>query len=72
MFKDKSKIDYSVYTVTDTDICPRGRLIETVSEAIRGGSGLVQLREKDITTREFYAEAMELKKSATRREYLCS
>lgn len=62
MFKDKNKIDYSVYTVTDTDICPRGRLIATVSEAIRGGSGLIQLREKDITTREFYAEAMELKK----------
>lgn len=52
---------YSVYLVTDTDMCPRENLIRVVDEAIRGGVTLVQLREKDISTREFYAEAMALK-----------
>jgi len=53
---------YSVYLVTDTDMCPRENLLTVVGEAIRGGVTTVQLREKDISTREFYAEALALKK----------
>ena len=53
-----SKIDYSTYLVTDTDMCPREKLIDVVGEAIRGGVTLIQLREKEISTREFYNEAV--------------
>lgn len=56
-----SKIDYSTYLVTDTDMCPREKLIDVVGEAIRGGVTLIQLREKEISTREFYNEAVLLK-----------
>lgn len=53
---------YSTYLVTDTDMCPRENLISVVEEAIMGGVTLVQLREKDISTREFLNEAIALKK----------
>lgn len=56
-----NKIDYSTYLVTDTDMCPREKLEEVVGEAIRGGVTLVQLREKEISTRDFYNEAVALK-----------
>lgn len=56
-----SKIDYSTYLVTDTDMCPREKLIDVVGGAIRGGVTLIQLREKEISTREFYNEAVLLK-----------
>lgn len=55
-------IDYGTYLVTDTDMCPREKLVDTVTEAIKGGVSIVQLREKEISTREFYNEALELKK----------
>ena len=56
-----NNIDYSTYLVTDTDMCPREKLADVVGEAIRGGVTLVQLREKDISTRDFYNEAVLLK-----------
>lgn len=61
-----NKIDYNTYLVTDTDMCPRENLIDVVSEAIRGGVTLVQLREKEISTREFYSEAVLLKELCKR------
>lgn len=55
-------VNYSLYLVTDRDIL-RGRdLVAAVADAIRGGVTLVQLREKDITSREFYELAVTLKK----------
>ncbi len=42
-------------------MCPREKLADVVGEAIRGGVTLVQLREKDISTRDFYNEAVLLK-----------
>lgn len=59
---DKKNIDYSLYLVTDTDLCPREDLLDTVLNAINGGVSLVQLREKDISSREFYNEALAIKK----------
>lgn len=56
------KINYELYLVTDTNICPREKLVSVTESAIKGGVTLVQLREKDISTREFFAEASELKK----------
>ena len=56
-----NNIDYSTYLVTDTDMCPRENLIQVVGEAVRGGVTLIQLREKNISTRDFYNEALALK-----------
>lgn len=53
---------YALYLVTDTGICPRENLLTCVEEAILGGVTMVQLREKDISSRAFYEEAVALKK----------
>ena len=57
---------YSLYLVTDTDLCPRGKLLDVVEAAIRGGVTLVQLREKEISSRAFYEEARALKQITDR------
>lgn len=50
-----------VYLVADAASCaPRG-LAEVVQAAVRGGVGCVQLREKNLPTREFVARASMLK-----------
>ena len=57
----KSNIDYKLYLVTDRGIL-KGRDITTaVEDAIKGGATLVQLREKDITTNDFYKVALKVK-----------
>ncbi|KAL1917393.1 uncharacterized protein VTP21DRAFT_5049 [Calcarisporiella thermophila] len=49
-----SKIDYSLYLVTDSGLLPPGRdLPTTVAQAIEGGVTLVQLREKNLDTAHF-------------------
>ena len=48
--------------MTDRSLC-RGRpLQEVVLQALRGGAAYVQLREKEISTREFVEEAVAIKK----------
>lgn len=55
--------DYSLYLVTDRALAQAmGRTTcEVVREAVDGGVTMVQLREKECTTREFIAEARLLK-----------
>ncbi|VBB06971.1 thiamine phosphate synthase [Lucifera butyrica] len=57
----KSGIDYSLYLVTDRQLLAGKDLLATVEQAIRGGVTLVQLREKELCTREFYHWAQRLK-----------
>ncbi|SHI84059.1 thiamine-phosphate diphosphorylase [Clostridium cavendishii DSM 21758] len=57
----KDNVDYSLYLVTDRKILKDRDLNKSVTEAIEGGVRLVQLREKDIDTRDFYNVAKELK-----------
>ncbi|MBF0649431.1 thiamine phosphate synthase [Dysgonomonas sp. GY75] len=53
--------DLSLYLVTDRSLS-LGRPLETVvEEAVRGGVTMVQLREKDASTLDFYNLAMKLK-----------
>lgn len=61
-----NKPDYSLYLVTDTDMCKRENLLDVTEKAIKGGVTMVQLREKDISSREFYTEAIEMKKLCQR------
>lgn len=59
---NKQNTEYSLYLVTDTALCPREKLLDCVEAAIRGGVTMVQLREKEISTRAFYEEAEALKR----------
>lgn len=53
--------DLSLYLVTDRTLSLSRPLEEVVEKAVKGGVTMVQLREKDCTTREFYDLAMQLK-----------
>lgn len=59
---EKNKVDYSIYLVTDRDILKGRNLEDAVEEAILGGTTLIQLREKDSSSLEFYNIAMNVKK----------
>lgn len=54
-------VDYSLYLVTDRGILKGRDLFQAVEEAIKGGVTLVQLREKDISSRDFYHIALKIK-----------
>jgi thiamine-phosphate pyrophosphorylase len=49
--------DLSVYLVTDRALCLGRDLMAVVAEAVAGGAGVVQLREKEADTRDFVALA---------------
>lgn len=50
----KPNIDYSLYLCTDRGLMNCKTIEESVEQAIAGGVTVVQLREKDCSTREFY------------------
>ena len=58
---DKSMIDYTLYLVTDRELMSCKTIEESVSLAIDGGVSVVQLREKNCSSREFYELALRLK-----------
>lgn len=55
------EVDYTLYLVTDRELLKNRSLTKAVEEAILGGVTLVQVREKDISTSEFYKVASEIK-----------
>lgn len=57
----KAKIDYSIYLVTDRDLMSTETLEEAVEQAIVGGCTLVQLREKECSSLDFYNTAVKVK-----------
>jgi thiamine-phosphate pyrophosphorylase len=54
-------VDYSLYLVTDRGILGDRDLFKAVEAAIKGGVTVVQLREKDISSLDFYNIAVKLK-----------
>ena len=54
-------IDYSLYLVTDRGLARGRTTLEIVSAAVDGGTSVVQLREKDCSTRDFIEQALILK-----------
>ena len=56
------KIDYSIYLVAGSENAREGKLLSSIDEAIQGGCSMVQLREKDASSRDFYYTAVEVKK----------
>jgi thiamine-phosphate pyrophosphorylase len=57
----KRPVDWGLYLVTDRDLAGTRPLDELVWAAVRGGATVVQLREKECTTREFIQLAREIK-----------
>lgn len=53
-FINKNSVDYTLYFCTDRGLMSCRTIEESVERAIAGGAGVVQLREKDCTSREFY------------------
>jgi thiamine-phosphate pyrophosphorylase len=54
-------IDYSLYLVTDRGLARGRTTLEIVKTAVYGGTTVVQLREKDCSTREFIEQAYSIK-----------
>lgn len=59
---DKNKVDYSLYLCTDRSIMTAPTLEQAVTESIKGGCTVIQLREKHCTSREFYNLALSIKR----------
>jgi thiamine-phosphate pyrophosphorylase len=60
-------IDFSLYLISDRQALPKGReLLATVEQALQGGVGAVQLRDKDLPSCERLALACQLR-TLTRR-----
>lgn len=63
----QARVDFKLYLISDRLGLPPGRsLVEAVAAALAGGVRAVQLREKDLSPRELYALALELR-TLTRR-----
>ena len=58
---NKKDIDYSVYLVTDSRGKSEAEFLNIIEEAIQGGTTVVQLREKDASTKDFYNLALKVK-----------
>lgn len=50
-------VDYTLYVCTDRGLMSSPTIEESVEQAILGGCTVVQLREKDCSSREFYETA---------------
>jgi len=59
--KPKRPVDYTLYLVTDRDLSLGRSHVEVVAAAVKGGVSCVQLREKNLDSRDFVDEARKLK-----------
>lgn len=62
----KRKIDYTLYLCTDRGLMSTETLEEAVEQAILGGCTLVQIREKECSSLEFYRAAASVKRVTDR------
>ncbi|MFA8300427.1 MAG: thiamine phosphate synthase [Hyphomicrobiales bacterium] len=58
-----NNIDLSLYLVTDRGLSLDRPIEYVVEEAVKGGVTVVQLREKNITSKEFYNLALSIKET---------
>lgn len=57
----KPKLDLSVYLITDPRLCAERGVVETVLAAVRGGVGIVQLRDKQASDAALIRQGRALK-----------
>lgn len=62
----KPNIDYTLYLVTDREIMSTEKLGTAVEQAILGGCTVVQLREKNCSSLEFFEMAIKIKEITDR------
>jgi len=62
----ENNVDFNLYLITDRNQTGGLRLIDVVEEALKGGVKGVQLREKDLSSRELYELAYEMRKLTAR------
>lgn len=55
-------IDFNLYLITDRQQTGSVRLVDVVEDALKGGVRGVQLREKDLSSRELYELAYDIRK----------
>jgi thiamine-phosphate pyrophosphorylase len=55
-------LDFSLYLITDRHLCVDASLLEAAEMALKGGVKAIQLREKDLRTRELLRLAYDLRK----------
>ena len=53
----KPEVDYTLYLVTDRELMSSASVEESVTQAIAGGCTVIQLREKSLSSRDFYEVA---------------
>ena len=63
---DSPWIDFTLYLITDRIQAMEHPLAYVVEEALKGGVRAVQLREKDLSTKELYEVAQELRRVTAR------
>ena len=63
---DSPWIDFTLYLITDRKQTGGRNLNFVIEEALRGGVRAVQLREKDLSSKELYEMAYELRKLTAR------
>ena len=57
----KGNVDYSLYLCTDRGLMTSPTIEDSVEQALKGGATVIQLREKDCSSREFYELALRVK-----------
>ena len=57
----KCDVDYTLYLCTDRDLMSTDTLEEAVTQAIEGGCTVIQLREKDCSSLDFYRTALNIR-----------
>jgi thiamine-phosphate pyrophosphorylase len=62
----KTQIDWSLYGIVDRQWVDDESLERTTEALIRGGAGIVQYRDKESETRDFYQMASRLRKVTSR------
>jgi thiamine-phosphate pyrophosphorylase len=60
------RIDFNLYLITNQRACGWRDLMPVVEEALKGGVKAVQLREKDLSSRELYELAQEMRDITSR------
>ncbi len=58
---NKKDLDYSLYLVTDRNLTLGRDLLDIIEEAILGGTTMIQLREKESSSRNFYELGLKVK-----------
>lgn len=59
---NKQQTDYSLYVCTDSGLMSCRTVEQSVEQAVKGGAGVIQLREKSMTAGEIYRLALRLRK----------